>query len=563
MLDEKTEATNPSEGQEEQYRSTPEVQNLPAEADPPAGQGTEIAHSAEEPATVEDQSIAESTGEAGSDGLEQATPAPLAEAANAEPAAAPASHDMGVLLEQMESQYRAPRRGEVIEGTIVSIDNEGALVDIGSKSEGLIPANELEPDEKLGEVIEVGSKVLVYVVQGEDRDGHVALSLRRARNERAWRLMQRKMEENATLEARIVDVNRGGVIVNILGLRGFVPISQAIGYRPPVAEAGEDQPPHPLIGNEVSLKILEVNRRRNRLILSQRLAVQEQRQQRKDELIATLTPGEVVTGRVSSICDFGAFVDVGGADGLVHITELCWSPTSSVADVVQVGQEIEVLVLSVDAEKRKIALSLRRAQPEPWSTVEDRFHAGDEVKAQVAKLATFGAFVRVADGIEGLVHISELSDRSITNPRQVVSEGDVVMVKVLRVEPERRRLGLSLRQADQSVLEQAAEEEPVAEATEPESSVELQSTAEAESQTGDEPAANQADASAPEGDAPAAETNEQPPAEPLPDTEAASAAAGEVDEPATGPAASPDQATGEAANNEDITTRQEYLADNG
>ena len=237
-------------------------------------------------------------------------------------------------------------------------------------------------------------------------------------------------------------------------------------------QEGVDERLRAMIGRQVSLKVLEINRRRNRLILSERAAMQEIRARRKEELLLELEPGQIRHGRVSSVCDFGAFVDLGGADGLVHISELAWSPTSHPSEVVQVGQEIDVQVLSVDREKKKIALSLRRAQPEPWSQVAEHFNVGDEVQGRITKLSSFGAFARIADGVEGLIHISELSDERISHPKNVVQEGDVLTLKVIRVEPERRRLGLSLRQATQRQPEPVAEppaeppapEEPVAEA---------------------------------------------------------------------------------------------------
>lgn len=358
--------------------------------------------------------------------------------------------EMQTLMDRMERDFRSPQRGEVLEGIVVSLDKDGALVDIGTKSEGVIPGHEMQSSQDPEEEITIGSEVLVYVVQPEDKDGHVVLSLRRARAERGWRVLQRRHEENATVEAEIVDSNKGGLIVNVNGLRGFVPASQVVGFRQASGEPSEaEERLQSMIGQKVQLKVLEINRRRNRLILSERAAAQETRQRRKEELLNELEPGQLRHGRVSSICDFGAFVDLGGADGLVHVSELAWSPTAHPSEVVSVGQELDVQVLSVDRDKKKIALSLRRAMPEPWSTVADHFNVGDEVRAKITKLASFGAFARVQDGVEGLIHISELSDERINHPKNVVKEGDEVTLKIIRVEPERRRLGLSLRQAVQ------------------------------------------------------------------------------------------------------------------
>lgn len=375
---------------------------------------------------------------------------------------------MESLLDSLEQDYRSPRRGEVVEGTIVSIDKDGILVDIGTKSEGLVPSHEAQAAlQEFGDELRVGEPILVYVVQPEDREGHVILSVRRARSERVWRQVQKQHEEGAIIEAEVVDHNKGGLIVDVSGLRGFVPSSQIVGFRQPSSNGDEgDERFASMVGRKLQLKVLEINRRRNRLILSERAAMQEIRQRRKEELLSELEPGQIRHGRVSSICDFGAFVDIGGADGLVHISELSWSPTSHPSEVVQPDQEVDVQVLAVDHEKKKIALSLRRAKPEPWSTVGERYAPGDEVKGTITKIASFGAFARVEDGVEGLIHISELADGHVAHPKNVVKEGDVVTLKVIRVEPERRRLGLSLKQAEgNEPVEDAAEEtQDVAEA---------------------------------------------------------------------------------------------------
>ncbi|MHB1004568.1 MAG: 30S ribosomal protein S1 [Chloroflexota bacterium] len=377
-------------------------------------------------------------------------PEEAAQAESREGAASRSGEEMQSLMDHLERDYRSPQRGEVLDGIIVSIDKDGALVDIGTKSEGIIPNHELQSVSDVEGEVKVGDEVLVYVIQPEDKDGHVVLSLKRARAERGWRLLQKRHEENATVEGEVVDSNKGGLIVNINGLRGFVPSSQVVGFRQGAGEVQDaDERLASMVGQQIHLKVLEINRRRNRLILSERAAAQETRQRRKEELLLELEPGQLRHGRVSSICDFGAFVDLGGADGLVHVSELAWSPTTHPSEVVSVGEEVDVQVLSVDREKKKIALSLRRAKPEPWSTVADKFNVGDEVRARITKLASFGAFARVQDGVEGLIHISELSDERIIHPKNVVKEGDELTLKIIRVEPERRRLGLSLRQAVQ------------------------------------------------------------------------------------------------------------------
>ncbi|HUE75943.1 MAG TPA: S1 RNA-binding domain-containing protein [Chloroflexota bacterium] len=358
------------------------------------------------------------------------------------------------LLHEYESEMRTPRTGEVIDGIVVSVDRDGILVDVGRKSEGLIPAHEALSLLQEGEAPEVGEQVLVYVVHPENQDGHVVLSLNRARSERGWRTVQHLADDGSIFEAEVVDFNRGGLIVAIDGVRGFVPMSQIVSLRHDEggSEAIEDRL-QAMIGQRLWLKIIEFNRRRNRLILSERVASQERRSVRKDELLEELKEGEVRRGRVSSICEFGAFVDVGGADGLVHLSELSWSPVQNPEEIVRVGDEIDVMVLNVNRERKKIALSIRRTQPEPWARIAEKYQPGDIVTGTVTKLTTFGAFARIEDGVEGLIHISEMGAGHIVHPRNAVTEGETRRMRILRVEPERRRLGLSLRDIDEDVTD--------------------------------------------------------------------------------------------------------------
>lgn len=353
------------------------------------------------------------------------------------------------LLDATPMGVRALRRGDVVEGVVVHVDRDEILVDIGTKAEAVIPAHEAgAPAGDLHTVARVGESVVAMVLEPEDREGHTILSLARAQTERGWRLLHQAFEQNEALEAPVVDYNKGGAIVNISGVRGFVPLSQLVELRQPGApDETVDARLARLKGKVLALKVIEINRRRNRLILSERAAEQERRSHERDRLLAELQEGQVRLGRVSSICDFGVFVDLGGADGLVHLTELSWAPVSHPSDIVQVGDQVEVLVLGVDREKKKIALSLKRLRAEPWADVPKRYYPGQIVQARVTKLATFGAFAEVEPGVEGLIHISELADERIQHPKSVVSEGEVVPVKILRIEPERRRLGLSLRQA--------------------------------------------------------------------------------------------------------------------
>jgi len=353
------------------------------------------------------------------------------------------------LLEETPARFRSLRRGDVVEGVVVQVGRDEILVDVGSKAEAVIPAAESgSPTGDLNAVARVGESIVAMVVEPENREGHAILSLARAQTERGWRDLQRLLDSGESIEAEVVDFNRGGLIVNVGGVRGFVPLSQIVDLRQ--SGGGEDTMEDrlaPMRGRLLGLKVIELNRRRNRVILSERAASQERRARDRDRLIEELEEGQVRIGRVSSVADFGAFVDLGGADGLVHLTELSWSAVAHPSHVVHVGEEVEVLVLGVDREKKKIALSLKRTRRQPWDSISEHYAIGQIVPARITKLATFGAFAELEPGIEGLIHISELSDERIQNPKNVVREGEQVTVKILRIELERRRLGLSLKQA--------------------------------------------------------------------------------------------------------------------
>lgn len=374
-------------------------------------------------------------------------------------------NDMAALLAESTSPISI-KRGDVVEGEIVRIDQEEILVDIGLKSEGVLSTKEL-PASGYGSFNELhlNDKILVYVIQPETSEGHAVLSLKRANTERQWRIAEEQYKNNELLKAKVIDFNKGGLIVDVAGIRGFVPISQILNLkREEVAAGGENQETAAKLASmkdkELQLKIIEINRARNRLILSERLAVQEWRQRRREELLDELKPGEVRKGVVSNLANFGAFVDLGGADGLVHISQLAWSRVNHPSEVLHVGQEVEVQVLSVDKEKKKIALSIKRAEVDPWTTVEQRYTPGQLVTGTVTKIAPFGAFARIEDGIEGLIHLSELQPG--TDPKAVLHEGAQLQLRILRIDAERRRLGLSLRQAEEMDAP-AAEEAPATE----------------------------------------------------------------------------------------------------
>src|SRR5258707_4327640 len=361
-------------------------------------------------------------------------------------------NEMEALLAESNTPINI-KRGDVVDGVIVRIDQDEILVDIGFKSEGVLSTKEL-PANGYGSFSELhlNDKVLVYVIQPESSEGHAILSLKRANTERQWRIAEDQFKSGELLKAKVIDYNKGGLIVDVAGIRGFVPISQILNLkREEVASGGENQETaaklQSMKDKELQLKIIEINRARNRLILSERLAVQEWRQRRREELLDELKPNEVRHGIVSNLANFGAFVDLGGADGLVHISQLAWSRVNHPSEVLHVGQNVEVQVLSVDKDKKKIALSIKRAEVDPWTTVEQRYTPGQVVTGVITKIAPFGAFARIEDGIEGLIHLSELTPGM--DPKQTLHEGVPLQLRILRIDAERRRLGLSLRQADE------------------------------------------------------------------------------------------------------------------
>ena len=371
----------------------------------------------------------------------------------------PEVQDMGQLLDSMEP-IKPLRRGEVVDGEVMGFSEDGGiLVNIGHKSEGVVQQREMRSlsQEDL-QNLQIGDQIITYVLRPESADNAAILSIDRALGETGWRELEQCLEDNETVEGSILGFNKGGAIVDVRKVQGFVPMSQLVSVprdifrdrseteEDPEAEARRMERQAEETGKTLQLKILEINRSRNRAIFSERQAVQEWRDAQKARLVEELQVGEVRKGVVTGISSFGAFVDLGGADGLVHISEMSWGPVGRPEDVVSIGDELDVFVLRVDVENKKIALSLRRLEPEPWETIHERLHVDDIVDAQITKLTNFGAFARVEGNIEGLIHISELSDRVIGHPREVVQEGEDVKLKVLRIEPERRRLGLSLKQ---------------------------------------------------------------------------------------------------------------------
>jgi small subunit ribosomal protein S1 len=364
---------------------------------------------------------------------------------------------MEELLAEQDSDIKSFKHGDVVEGTVVRIDKDEILVDIGAKSEGVVSNRELYGrNAESSPQLAVGDTVLVYVLQPESQEGHVVLSLRRAGLERKWRSMQEQFESGVIIEAPVIDHNKGGLIVDC-GIRGFVPISQIVDFpRRPQNDQPRDaaqeiaEKLQPFVGRKLRLKILEVNRKANRLILSEKVALYEERREKRDELFSSLQVGQKVTGTVRSIAPFGVFIDLGGIDGLVHKSELSWNKVNNPESGYKVGEEVEAEVIDINHERGRISLSIRRLQPDPWhSTVAD-FNVGDIIDGTVTKLVNFGAFVRVRDGLEGLIHISELSQQRVVHPGDVVHEGQTLKLKIISLDSERHRLGLSLKQAEEA-----------------------------------------------------------------------------------------------------------------
>lgn len=349
-----------------------------------------------------------------------------------------------------EYSYKQVKYGDIVSGTVVRVAPHEILVDIGTKSEASVATREVDELTREGrEKIHVGDEILAFVLRPEDYESGTILSLARAQEERDWRDAQAALEHGTILDAQVAGYNKGGLIVRVGKVRGFVPASQLeMAARSRGERELSEQDLAAFVGKKLKLKIIEIDRTRSRLILSERAAMREVRRDQKARLMEEIQEGDVRTGTVTSVADFGVFVDLGGVDGLIHVSELSWTKIGHPSDAVKVGETIEVKVLGIDREKNRIALSTKRLQPEPWTTIEERYHIGQLVTATITKLASFGAFARVDEGIEGLIHVSELSDRRINHPKEVVKEGDVLQLRVIKIDPERRRLGLSLKRVE-------------------------------------------------------------------------------------------------------------------
>ena len=330
--------------------------------------------------------------------------------------------------------------GQIVEGTVVKVDRDEVLLDIGYKSEGVIPARELSirNDVDPSEIVQLGDKIEALVLQKEDKEGRLVLSKKRAQYERAWGTIERIKEEDGVVRGPVIEVVKGGLILDI-GLRGFLPAS--------LVELRRVRDLAPYVGRTLEAKIIELDKNRNNVVLSRRAWLEETQKEQREDFLANLKPGEIRTGVVSSVVNFGAFVDLGGMDGLIHVSELSWKHVDHPGSVVQVGDEVTVQVLDVDLDRERISLSLKATQQDPWQEFATTHRVGELVYGRVTKLVPFGAFVQVGDGIEGLVHISEMSAHHVDLPEQVVTPGEELWVKIIDLDLARRRISLSIKQA--------------------------------------------------------------------------------------------------------------------
>ncbi len=357
----------------------------------------------------------------------------------------------GLLLEidgQIVPNYDATivpfEEGDVVSGSVVRIDQDEVLVDIGYKSEGVIPMNELSIRKSVDphDEVELGEEVDALVLTKEDQDGRLVLSKKRARFEKAWRKIEAAAESGEPVEGTVIEVVKGGLIID-LGVRGFLPAS--------LVDIRRVQNLDEFLGTKIECKVIELNRSRNNVVLSRRAVLEEERKEVRQQILDRLQPGMVVEGAISNIVDFGAFVDLDGIDGLIHISELSWSHVNHPSEILSIGDVVPVKVLDIDRDRQRISLGLKQTQEDPWQRVIDTYRIGDELEGKVTKVVTFGAFVEIMDGVEGLVHISELAHHHVENPREIVEPGQDVRVKILEIDSERRRLSLSVKRVEEQL----------------------------------------------------------------------------------------------------------------
>jgi small subunit ribosomal protein S1 len=347
--------------------------------------------------------------------------------------------------------YQQPRRGQVRTGVILSIRDQEIVVGVGAKRDGIVPYSDMQ---RLGAealaALSVGDKIPVYVLRPEDQDGNLLVSLNMARQEQAWLRARELADSDQVFEEQVIGYNKGGLVVPVGDIRGFIPASQVPGFPRGLSQEERLMRLADMVGQTLQVKVIEINQRKRRLILSATIAQRQWRKQQRESLLASLREGEVRKGVVSGLCTFGAFVDLGGADGLIHVSELSWRRIRHPKEVLKVGDEVEAYVLRLDLEKKRIGLSLKRLQPEPWALVEDKYELGQLVEGVVTNVVDFGAFAEIEEGVEGLIHVSELADGQISHPRDVVKRGDLLLLRIIRIDTRRRRLGLSLKRVLES-----------------------------------------------------------------------------------------------------------------
>src|SRR5919198_1651981 len=347
----------------------------------------------------------------------------------------------GKLVPNYDATIKPFVEGDVVSGEVVRIDKDEVLVDIGYKSEGVIPSTELSIRRSVdpAEEVSLGEQVDALVLTKEDQEGRLLLSKKRARFEKAWRKIEAAAESGEPVEGNVIEVVKGGLIID-LGVRGFLPAS--------LVDIRRVQNLDEYLGQKIETKVIELNRSRNNVVLSRRAVLEEERKEARQQILDRLQRGEVVEGTISNIVDFGAFVDLDGIDGLIHISELSWGHVNHPSEVLSIGDTVRVKVLDIDRDRQRISLGLKQTQEDPWQRVVDNHKPGDVLDGKVTKVVAFGAFVEILPGVEGLVHISELAQHHVENPREVVNQGDQVKVKILEVDEERRRLSLSIKRVE-------------------------------------------------------------------------------------------------------------------
>ncbi|MFO7571233.1 MAG: 30S ribosomal protein S1 [Gaiellaceae bacterium] len=348
----------------------------------------------------------------------------------------------GELIPDYDASIPEIKEGEVVHGMVVRVDKDEVLVDIGYKSEGVIPVAELTIRRSVDPADEVslGEEIDALVLTKEDADGRLILSKKRARFELAWKRIEAAAESGEPVEGKVIEVVKGGLILD-LGVRGFLPAS--------LVDIRRVQDLDEFLARELRCKVIELNRSRNNVVLSRRAVLEDERKEMRQAILDRLSPGDVIEGQISNIVDFGAFVDLDGMDGLIHISELSWSHVNHPSEVLDIGQTVKVKVLDIDRDRQRISLGLKQTQADPWQQVIDSYGEGDVVEGRVAKVVTFGAFVEILPGVEGLVHISELAPHHVENPREVVAQGQAVNVRILEIDGDRRRLSLSLKRVEE------------------------------------------------------------------------------------------------------------------